>query len=183
MRSWFADHRWKVIGWSLVGAILFNVAVVGGFVWRSAQEFDPLGPFPVQAVDLPLVANGGDGGQYPGLVVKNDQWPDVPVNGEKCSAETVNVEGSSQWVSVIPPGTFSGPQLGRTQRLAGCTRFAFRNRVPDEVRDRVRELAKWGTTTSVWSIQGKETPFRPDTNEPGSPEFWSTRNFAIVWEN
>lgn len=182
MKSWFSTHRWRIIGWSLTAAIILNVTVAGFWIHAQVTEFDPLGSFTVQSVDLPLITNAGDGGQYPGLIIKDDIWPDVPVSGEKCSDETVPVEGSYLWQSVIPPGSYTAPFDGRSTRLQGCTRIAYRNRVPEQVRDRVRELAKQGITSSVWSMQGKEVPFRPGTNEPGSPEFWSTRNFAIIWE-
>ncbi len=182
MRDWFSRHRWGLLGGGVAFAVLLNVVVVVGYLYQASREYDPLDPFPVQSIDLPVVANAVDGGQYPTLVVRNNEWDDIPVSGEKCSEETVQVEGSYFWASVIPPGSFSDPSQGQTIRLKGCTKIAYRNRVPEAVRTRVRELAKQGVTSSVWFMQGKEIPFRPGTNDPGSAEFWSTRNFAIVWE-
>lgn len=185
MRTWVSDRRWKLLGWGLFLAILLNLLVGAWWVHDRVTEFDPLGPYPVQAIDLPLVATTIDGGMYPALVVKGGVWTDVPVTGEKCVEETVQVEGTYVWQAMIPPGTVIDGQggTGRAIRVQGCTKFAYRNRVPDGVRQRVEELARQGITSSVWSMQGKEVPFRPGTNDPGSPEFWSTRNFAIIWES
>lgn len=181
-KDWVVVNHVRLLVWGVFVALLLNLVVGGVWLYRTVTLFDPLGPYAPQTIELPQVVQSEGGGLYPGLFVKDDVWPDLPVAGEKCSDETVQVEGGHIWLSVVPPGFSSRSTDARTIRLQGCTRFAYKNPVPEEVRDRVRALAAQGVTTSVWSLQGKETPFRPGTNDPGSPEFWSTRNFAIVWE-
>ncbi len=178
------SRRWRIVlTVGFAAAAVLNATVL--FV-ALRPTWAPLGPYPTQTIGLPrekvpTSATGSDTAtaEYPVLRVRSGQWPELPVQSEKCAHETVTVTGTVSWRSVEPPGasyTPNGP--GTAIRTEGCTRFAYRNVVPDGVRDRVRTLAGEGTVVTLWSVNGAETPTRDGQTGAVQP----TETFAIVWE-
>lgn len=173
---------------TIIGVALALAVNVGFLWWVAHPKWAPLGPFPVQLVGLPLLdhpaltapeAISSGSASFPTLTVRGDEWGDIPVTGEKCSSETVQVRGTIVWQAVEPPGScVTVASGGLATRVIGCTKFSFRNPVPDGVKQRVRDLAKTGVTESVWRITGTETPFDAAGN-PGVEQPWNTQNFLI----
>lgn len=180
------SRRWRItLTAGFTAALILNATVL--FV-ALRPVWAPLGPYPTQTIGLPREqvlagATGADRAtaEYPVLRVRGGQWPELPVTSEKCAHETVTVTGAVTWRSVEPPGSSYTPNApGTATRTEGCTRFSYRNVVPDGVRDRVRTLAGEGTTVTLWSVNGVETPTRD--GQTGVVQPWTTETFAIVWE-
>lgn len=178
----------RVLLWGVAAALVFNLAFIAWTVLRPAP-WAPLLPQQPQDVVLPDEALAGPpvtgtssaAAVGPVLHITSDaRWPDVPIAARKCSTETVQVVGSLYWQSVEPPGTSSTPRDGQALRLEGCTDSTYANPVPDEVKDRVRQMATEGRTRTVWKVAGIEVPIRP--GERGVEQPWSTENFVISWE-
>ena len=157
-----------------------------GYVLHRPAPFDPLSgydmPQPVDldssAVDLGASYNGS--AVYPTLYVSSTSWPDVPVTGQKCSNVPVRTHGENRWQEVIPPGFMTAGVGGDNNRMVGCTPIHYLDRIPDQVRARITEQAAAGRLTSVWQIQGTDTPY----GQPGQETVthtWQTINFAIVF--
>lgn len=175
---------------ALIVATVLAVAVNAiAIFYATRRDWSPLGPYPTQTIELPrreirvgnLKTLQGSTPVFLVLVVRGDQWGDLPVSGEKCSSETVTITSSYGWRNVEPPGFSEQVQVGGSAtRLAGCTQFAFRNNVPENVRQRVREQAKAGVLATLWAVAGTEVPIRDDGE--GVPQPWTTENFVILWE-
>lgn len=191
-RSQRAIRLWRMLGLGLAFAIAFAAGTV---VWalRQPAPFDPIGPLPVQAVDLDhttvvllpgSAVNDGSTAQVelPTLIVKGGIWPTVPVSGVKCYTEPVEVAGAVSWREQDPVGFASAETRGRAPRVAGCLTFSYQNVVPDDVRAEVKNRAANGQPTTVWAINGTEEPV-VDDGRPVTVDTWRTENFAIRYED
>lgn len=141
-------------------------------VWRSWQQWDPLGDYPVQRV-----VNTLPGYNFPAVRVADE----VTIEGQKCNATNgkVNVRGGSRWVEVDPAGWQTPYLLGQAVRLPGCTRLTYTSPLPPEVKDRVVEQCKRGRCETVWREDGYEVPV-DDHGREGTQRLWFTGNFTII---
>lgn len=163
-----------VIGWAVFGPEPF--APLYGFTEQQVELEERLLPAEVLGVGI-----GDTDVLYPTFVVRSDEvWPDLPVTGTKCATEPVTVSGRYWWREAQPPGFSSAATEGQAQRAAGCSTFRFANRVPDDVRARVREQAAEGTRFTVWQVQGEETPRSMD-GTVGSLQQWTSEAFVIEY--
>lgn len=138
-----------------------------------AQTWAPLGPYDTQEVHLPI-------SQIDGLPTLNlAETTIVPVTGTKCvRGDGFTISGESSWQSVSPPGTALRTGEGTRDAVDGCTRFAFENVVPEQVRRAMREQIRHGIDRPVWRIVGIEVPHRG--SETGASADWRTERFAVV---
>lgn len=147
----------------LAGAVMFNAAT-------RPKAFAPLGPYPEQQVDEPR-----DNTDTPVVNLSN---PVVHVNGRKCNeGEGFTITGTVSWASMDPRGT--SIRTGEVTRTAteGCTRFRYRNDIPDDVLAIMRRQVDDGLRP-LWRITGTEIPIGPDGE--GVPLTWATEPFRIV---
>lgn len=134
----------------LVLLVVLEVAIILGVY--DDDEWQPLGPYPVQDV-----------------LEINEAF--VRVVGTKCAEEDVTVRGTYGWMRVEPPGFSVTLGEGTGGREAGCHTQEFRNDIPSTVSD----LNEPG---HVWIILGSETPVRDDGTE-GVPLGWQTEEFVL----
>lgn len=175
--------RWLIVG--AVLALITNALVFGWYVFIKSPPWSPLGPYPTQtirlpyeAINLPDTSNQSSAAKFPTLIIKDGVWPDLPVKSEKCASETTNVFGDLNWTSVEPPGSVFDISDGATAiRVVGCTQFSYSNPVPDIVKKRIDDLNRQGQKTTLWRINGSETPIRE--GEKGLSVVWTTETFAI----
>ncbi len=147
----------------LAGAILFAA-------FRHSDPFDPLGPYPEQAVD-----EERDNTDTPLVNLTN---PVVHVNGRKCNdGDGYTITGTVSWQSIDPRGTSIRTGEGTREAQPGCTRFRYRNDIPDDVLAVMRRQVDDGLRP-LWRIVGTEVPIGPDGE--GVPLTWATEPFRVV---
>lgn len=147
----------------LAAAVMFNAAT-------RPQAFNPLGPYPEQQVDQPR-----DNTDTP--IVRLSQ-PVVHVNGRKCNEGAgFDITGTVSWQSIEPRGTSIRTGNGTRTATEGCTRFRYRNDIPDDVLAIMRRQVDDGLRP-LWRITGTETPI--NGNGEGVPLTWATEPFRIV---
>lgn len=156
-----------------IGALSVVLSVVA-MVKADHDDYDPLGDYPEQIVNSRVPGVEGP------AVSAGDA---LSVTGKKCSnaTTTVTVSGYHSWVSVEPPGIIV--EAGRASgvpRDPGCSTSTFTNPMPKGVRERIAELAKAGTATSVWKLAGEECPIPPAGEGVAVCRGWSSEDFTIV---
>lgn len=172
------NHRMRMWFVAFIVSAVWAVSLVTYVITRPRPP-ELLGDMPPQTVEL--TSELVDQVSIPAVHAHKGDWPDIPVTAIKCvnGTDAVSVSGQPIWQLVIPPGfQWQGPG-GIANRPAGCTTFHFRNKVPQAVQDRVLELAKTGTNTTVWHIVGTDSPTLNGVE--GVPRKWVTGNFAIVY--
>ncbi len=148
---------------AVAGAILFSAI-------RQPVPFSPLGPYPQQQVDEPR-----DNTDTPIVSLAN---PVFHVNGRKCNEGSGYViAGTVSWQSLRPLGTSIRTGEGQREATPGCTRFRYRNDIPDNVLAIMRRQLDDGLHP-LWRIAGTETPINDDG--AGVPLTWATEPFEIV---
>lgn len=146
----------------LAAAILFAAV-------RKPEAFAPLGPYPQQQVDEPR-----DNTDTPVVSLSN---PVVHVNGRKCNdGDGYTITGTVSWQSLRPLGTSIRTGEGQRDATPGCTRFRYRNDIPDDVLIMRRQVDDG--LDPLWRITGTETPINDDG--AGVPLTWATEPFEIV---
>lgn len=147
----------------LAGAILFAAI-------RKPEPFSPLGPYPQQQVDEPR-----DNTDTPVVSLSN---PVVHVNGRKCNdGSGYVITGTVSWQSLRPRGTSIRTGEGQRDAIPGCTRFRYRDDIPDDVLAIMRRQVDDGLAP-LWQITGTEVPINGDGE--GVPLTWATEPFEIV---
>lgn len=183
--AWYRRNivgRWQALFAAVAIAALANVGALALYVTRPVP-YAPLGPYPVQQVQLPTSVVDDDATPateavlLPTLTIRAGQrHVIVPVVAQKCTKEATTVESHYRWRNVQPPGFTSPDLVSQTDLAAGCTTIQYANQMPSEVYDRVEALHDAGQDVSVWQIQGNDRPV-PD----GTPIYWPSGNFAVVW--
>ena len=115
------------------------------------------------------------------LTVKDGSTEQIDVKGQKCSSANHVIETSvdKAWISVQPPGWIvDAPVPKLVSRPPGCLVATIHSQVPAGVVARLRILAQHHIRTSLWKIQGSETP----TNPSGESARWQSLTFAIVYQ-
>lgn len=162
-RSAFAVTVLAVCLLAVAGAILFAAI-------REPEPFSPLGPYPQQTVDEPR-----DNTDTPVVSLAN---PVVHVNGRKCNEGSgYTITGTVSWQSIDPRGTSIRTGEGEREAVPGCTRFRYRNDIPDDVLAIMRRQVDDGLRP-LWRITGTETPINGDGE--GVPLTWTTEPFRVV---
>lgn len=153
-------------------ALVILAAAVVFYALRPDRQFAPLGPYPVQHIELPVK----DG--LPTLRMSDDPLI-VPVSGRKCVAgDGISVTGETSWQSVNPPGTVIRTGTGARETVDGCQTFEFVNVVPRTVRFAMESQLRAGIQRPEWRITGVETPTRDGVQ--GSTLAWITETFAVA---
>lgn len=172
--------RWPTLGEAAAAAVALTVGVVVTMAVYSVlrpHTWAPLGPYPTQTVisQGPRV-NGNGNIQIPQVHLGSE----VEVNGTKCAAESVAVQGTTGWRSVEPAGFFySAPPGPPGYRIKGCSaKLTFLNSIPPEVDAWARHKLAAGHHPQVY-IGGCETPTRPN-GEEGATLCWRTEPFLLV---
>lgn len=149
------------------------LAVAGSILFAAVnrpEPFDPLGPYPQQQVDEPR-----DNTDTPSVSIDN---PVVHVNGRKCNEGSgYTITGTVSWQSLDPRGTSIRTGEGQRDAIPGCTRFRYRNDVPDAVLAIMRRQVDDGLRP-LWRITGTETPINGDGE--GVPLTWATEPFRVT---
>lgn len=152
----------------LAGAVMFTEL-------RPGDAWSPLGPYPVQQVNLP---HSNIDGLPQVSQVSLASHGTVPVTGTKCvSGSGFDILGTSSWQSMDPRGTVIRTGEGSREAVAGCTRIEFDNVIPVPVR-RAMETQLETRDRVVWRIMGVETP--TDGTREGAPLVWRTESFAVI---
>lgn len=159
-------------GTALLAAGLFTLSAAVIFAAWPQPEWDPLGPYPTQTVNL--TRSGRDGQP----TINIDETTIVPVSGRKCvTGEGFEIRGTTSWQSVDPPGTIIRTGTGVRDAVDGCTRFHFETVIPATVLRAMRTQLNHGIDHPTWRIAGVETPARD--GEEGVSRAWRTETFAV----
>lgn len=166
-------HRAKRSAWAVAVLALALLVLAGAILFaaiRHGDPFSPLGPYPQQNVDEPR-----DNTDTPVVSLTN---PVVHVNGRKCNDPgDYQVTGTVSWQSMRPRGTSIRTGEGTRDAVPGCTRFRWRNDIPDEVLAIMRRQVDDGLRP-LWRIIGVETPINVDGE--GVPLTWATEPFRVT---
>lgn len=154
-----------------ISVIAFVVALV--VIIQHAQEYAPLGEYPVQRVDSRI-----PGESVPSVPFSEGE---VIVTGTKCAEQSTRIEGRATWTEVVPGGAVIPVPKGTAVRTRGCTTRTFHNEFPAKVIERVRHSAERGRTRTIWQLSGVETAISPD-GRPGQKVSWQSQNFTIVYD-
>lgn len=165
-------HALVVLGAALGICVVALIISIGALV-QNAEEYAPLGEYPVQRVDSKLA-----GYNTPAVLLSSGE---VIITGTKCADEETKIEGRSTWTEVVPGGAVFPQAKGTAVRSAGCTTRTFHNRFPEEVIDRVQFSASRGRLETVWQLSGTETAISPDGRK-GQRAAWQSQNFTIVYD-
>lgn len=162
---------------SVLLTLMSTAALLGAFTWSWLNPPLPkiLGPYPEQQIPLAHERVVIDGATYAVPVLDYPANATLPVDGEKCTREDVEIVGQSGWNPEIPNDATITLSSGSTLRIKGCTTFHYDNRVPPEVATYLTALHLEGTDISLWRINGSETPVDPE----GMVQTWTTEMFGI----
>jgi len=177
-------------------AVVITILALGGlagalvdhylFTTDNAQ-WDPLGAYPIQKVL-----------NTQGFLLPGDT---LSVDATKCVAKSttkpVTVDGSSEWVSLLPAGKSVANPGGVATRYPagvippsvngyqppipdsnGCIHARYENIPPPEVVARSTEVCNDTGLPALWKIAGKETPVKGKT--VGVERLWETQPFRIA---
>ena len=185
---WWARRKTGFWWGALVAAVAFFLLAVG-VAWAT-KPYAPLygyggsGTHTFMITNLPTeTINTSTSGSVAisVLTVKDGSTEQIDVKGQKCSSANHVIETSvdKAWISVQPPGWIvDAPVPKLVSRPPGCLVATIHSQVPAGVVARLRILAQHHIRTSLWKIQGSETP----TNPSGESARWQSLTFAIVYQ-
>ena len=118
---------------------LATTILIGVLIWQLIPNppYAPLGPYPVQEVESPVVQSGTA----------------VYITGTKCVKEAVYVQGEAHFRRLTGPTIIIPLFSGSRYQVAGCVTRLFENQLPENM------------TVGTWIVEGSDTVFKGDETQ------------------